>query len=144
MANHKSALKRNRQNHKRNERNKGYRTLVKTVSKKVRNEAEAGNKEQAQKELRSPRKSSPRLVVRAYSTPAPHPAKFPVSPVWSTAPLSRGGRLQGLIKPRRTIASHPLLPLRGMRYILPKHSCPGRVKANEEIPRVGGNETRAF
>ena len=52
MANHKSALKRNRQNHKRNERNKGYRTLVKTVSKKVRNEAEAGNKEQAQKELK--------------------------------------------------------------------------------------------
>ena len=52
MANHKSALKRNRQNHKRNERNKGYRTLVKTLSKKVRTEAEAGNKEQAQKELK--------------------------------------------------------------------------------------------
>ena len=52
MANHKSALKRNRQNHKRNERNKGYRTLVRTVSKKVCNEAEAGNKEQAQKELK--------------------------------------------------------------------------------------------
>ena len=52
MANHKSALKRNRQNHKRNERNKGYRTLVKTLSKKVHNEAKAGNKEQAQKELK--------------------------------------------------------------------------------------------
>ena len=52
MANHKSALKRNRQNHKKNERNKGYRTLVKTLSKKVRTEAEAGNKEQAQKELK--------------------------------------------------------------------------------------------
>ena len=52
MANHKSALKRNRQNHKRNVRNKGYRTLVKTLSKKVRNEAKAGNKEQAQKELK--------------------------------------------------------------------------------------------
>ena len=52
MANHKSALKRNRQNHKRNERNKGSRTLVKTLSKKVRNEAEAGNKAQAQKELK--------------------------------------------------------------------------------------------
>ena len=52
MANHKSALKRNRQNHKRNERNKGYRTVVKTLSKKVRNEAKAGNKEQAQKELK--------------------------------------------------------------------------------------------
>ena len=52
MANHKSALKRNRQNHKRNERNKGSRTLVKTLSKKVRNEAKTGNKEQAQKELK--------------------------------------------------------------------------------------------
>ena len=52
MANHKSALKRNRQNHKRNERNKGFRTLVKTLSKKVRNEAKVGNKEQAQKELK--------------------------------------------------------------------------------------------
>ena len=57
MANHKSALKRNRQNHKRNERNKGYRTLVKTVSKKVRTEAEAGNKEQAQKELKTAQKA---------------------------------------------------------------------------------------
>jgi len=57
LANHKSALKRNRQNHKRNERNKGYRTLVKTVSKKVRNEAEAGNKEQAQKELKTAQKA---------------------------------------------------------------------------------------
>ena len=56
MANHKSALKRNRQNHKRNERNKGSRTLVKTLSKKVRNEVEAGNKEQAQKELKSAEK----------------------------------------------------------------------------------------
>ena len=52
MANHKSALKRNRQNLKKNERNKGFRTLVKTLSKRVRTEAEAGNKEQAQKELK--------------------------------------------------------------------------------------------
>lgn len=52
MANHKSALKRNRQNLKKNERNKGYRTLVRTLSKKVRTEAEAGNKEQAEKDLR--------------------------------------------------------------------------------------------
>ena len=52
MANHKSALKRNRQNLKKCERNKGYRTLVKTVSKKVRVEAESGNKEQALKELK--------------------------------------------------------------------------------------------
>ena len=57
MANHKSALKRNRQTHKKNERNKGYRTLVKTLSKKVRTEAEAGNKEQAQKELKTAQKA---------------------------------------------------------------------------------------
>ena len=57
MANHKSALKRNRQNHKKNERNKGYRTLVKTLSKKVRTEGEAGNKEQAQKELKTAQKA---------------------------------------------------------------------------------------
>ncbi len=52
MANHKSALKRIRQNTKRNERNKGFRTLVKTVTKKVTSEAEAGNKEQALLELK--------------------------------------------------------------------------------------------
>ena len=52
MANHKSALKRNRQNLKKNERNKGFRTLVRTLTKKVRAEAEAGNKEQAVKELK--------------------------------------------------------------------------------------------
>jgi small subunit ribosomal protein S20 len=53
LANHKSALKRNRQNLKKNERNKGFRTLVRTLSKKVRTEADAGNKEQAEKELKA-------------------------------------------------------------------------------------------
>ena len=52
MANHKSALKRIRQNVKRNERNKGFLTLVKTVTKKVTVEAEAGNKEQVLVELK--------------------------------------------------------------------------------------------
>ncbi len=52
MANHKSALKRIRQNVKRNERNKGFLTLVKAVTKKVTAEAEAGNKEQALIELK--------------------------------------------------------------------------------------------
>ena len=52
MANHKSALKRIRQNTKRNERNKGFRTLVKTVTKKVTAEAEAGNKDQDLLELK--------------------------------------------------------------------------------------------
>ncbi len=35
MANHQSALKRNRQNIKRNARNTGYRTQVKNLTKKV-------------------------------------------------------------------------------------------------------------
>ena len=52
MANHKSALKRIRQNTKRNERNKSFRTLIKTVTKKVTAEAETGNKEQALLELK--------------------------------------------------------------------------------------------
>ena len=52
MANHKSALKRIRQTAKRNERNKNFRTLVKTVTKKVTVEAESGNKEQAREELK--------------------------------------------------------------------------------------------
>ncbi len=52
MANHKSALKRIRQNAKRNERNKNFRTLVKTVSKKVVAEAQSGNKDQALLELK--------------------------------------------------------------------------------------------
>ena len=52
MANHKSALKRIRQTEKRNERNKGFRTLVKTVTKKVTAKAESGNKEQAREELK--------------------------------------------------------------------------------------------
>ena len=52
MANHKSALKRIRQNAKRNERNKSFRTLIKTVTKKVTVEAQAGNKEQAREELK--------------------------------------------------------------------------------------------
>ena len=52
MANHKSALKRIRQNVKRNERNKSFRTLVKTVTKKVTAEAQAGNKDQAREELK--------------------------------------------------------------------------------------------
>jgi len=52
LANHKSALKRIRQNTKRNERNKSFRTLVKTVTKKVTEEAKAGNKNQALLELK--------------------------------------------------------------------------------------------
>ena len=51
MANHASALKRNRQNKRKYDRNKGYRTLVKTATKKVMEEVEAKNRENAEKEL---------------------------------------------------------------------------------------------
>lgn len=56
MANHKSAIKRNRQNEKRNARNKVYRTQLKTAAKKVLIEVEAGDKEEAEKELQAAEK----------------------------------------------------------------------------------------
>ncbi len=52
MANHKSAIKRNRQNPKRNARNTGYRTQVKTHTKKVLSAVEENNVEAAQKSLK--------------------------------------------------------------------------------------------
>lgn len=48
MANHKSAIKRNRQNPVRCERNKGYKTQVKNATKRVLNEVEEENVEDAQ------------------------------------------------------------------------------------------------
>lgn len=51
MANHKSAIKRNLQNEKKNARNKVYRTRLKSATKKVLTEVAASNKENAQKEL---------------------------------------------------------------------------------------------
>ena len=48
MANHKSALKRNRQNATRNARNTGYRTQVKNLTKKVL--AAVAEKDQAKAE----------------------------------------------------------------------------------------------
>lgn len=52
MANHKSAIKRNRQNEKRNARNKVYRTQLKTATKKVLAEVEAKDKAEAEKGLK--------------------------------------------------------------------------------------------
>ena len=52
MANHKSALKRNRQNEKRNERNKTKRTRIKNAIKSVLLEVDEKNKEGAQNALR--------------------------------------------------------------------------------------------
>lgn len=52
MANHKSAIKRNRQNEKRSDRNKGLRTQVKSHIKKVLTAIEEKNAEEAQKSLK--------------------------------------------------------------------------------------------
>jgi len=51
LANHKSAIKRNRQNHKRSARNRGYRTQVKSHTKKVLSAVEENNVEEARKSL---------------------------------------------------------------------------------------------
>ena len=51
MANHKSAIKRNRQNEKRSDRNRGLRTQVKSHIKKVLTAVEEKNAEEAQKSL---------------------------------------------------------------------------------------------
>jgi len=51
LANHKSAIKRNRQNEKRSDRNRGLRTQVKSHIKKVLTAIEGKNVEEAQKSL---------------------------------------------------------------------------------------------
>ena len=53
MANHKSALKRNRQNIKRNERNKVGRTRIKNAIKSVLSEIDVKNKKEAQSALKA-------------------------------------------------------------------------------------------
>jgi small subunit ribosomal protein S20 len=52
LANHKSAIKRNRQNEKRSVRNRGFRTQVKSHTKNVLVAVEANNVEAAQKSLK--------------------------------------------------------------------------------------------
>jgi small subunit ribosomal protein S20 len=52
LANHASALKRARQNLKRNARNRAYRTRVRTVVKQVRQAVAAGDAEAAQAALK--------------------------------------------------------------------------------------------
>lgn len=51
MANHKSALKRIKQNEARNERNRHHRSTLKTFIKKVREAVSAKDREQAQAAL---------------------------------------------------------------------------------------------
>lgn len=52
MANHKSALKRNKQNEQRNARNTHIRSTMRTLVKQVRETAAAGDKEAAQEALK--------------------------------------------------------------------------------------------
>lgn len=52
MAHHKSALKRNRQNIVRNQRNKAYRSRVRTAIKSVRMALDAGDLEKAREAYR--------------------------------------------------------------------------------------------
>ena len=52
MANHKSAIKRNRQNEVRSARNRGLRTQVKSHTKTVLTAVDAKNVEEAQKSLK--------------------------------------------------------------------------------------------
>ena len=52
MANHKSAIKRNRQNEKRSIRNRALRTQIKSQTKKVLTAVEEKNLEEAQKSLK--------------------------------------------------------------------------------------------
>jgi len=51
LANHKSAIKRNRQNEKRSDRNRGLRTQMRSHTKKVLTAVEEKNAEEAQKSL---------------------------------------------------------------------------------------------
>ena len=53
MANHKSAIKRNRQNEVRSARNRGLRTQIKSHTKKVLTAVEEKNVEEAQKSLKA-------------------------------------------------------------------------------------------
>ena len=68
MANHKSALKRNRQNVKRNERNKVGRTHIKNATKDALAEVSAENKDGAQNAL----KMASRTISKAASKGAIH------------------------------------------------------------------------
>lgn len=70
MANHKSAIKRARQNEKRRMKNKMYKTQVKNVTKDVRARAEEGAIEEAAGTL----KKAMRLINKAASRGVIHKA----------------------------------------------------------------------
>ena len=68
MANHKSALKRNRQNEKRNEQNKVRRTHIKNAIKSVLLELDEKNKAPAQNSL----KEASRIISKNAAKGAMH------------------------------------------------------------------------
>ena len=69
MANHQSAIKRNRQNEVRSARNKGLRTQVKSHTKNVLTAVESKNAEEAQKSL----KEATTVIAKVASKGVLHP-----------------------------------------------------------------------
>ena len=64
MANHKSALKRHRQSETRSARNRGFRTQLKTKTKKVYAAVEENNGEDAKKALLDAQKSIAKIASK--------------------------------------------------------------------------------
>ncbi|QPJ60919.1 MAG: 30S ribosomal protein S20 [Candidatus Nitronauta litoralis] len=64
MANHKSALKRHRQSLTRSARNRGFRTQLKTHTKKVYAAVEENNGEDAKKALHDAQKSIAKIASK--------------------------------------------------------------------------------
>ena len=64
MANHKSAIKRIRQNSKRNARNTAHRTQIKTVTKKALAAVASNNKEEAEKALKLASKTISKIASK--------------------------------------------------------------------------------
>jgi small subunit ribosomal protein S20 len=64
VANIKSQIKRNRQNEKRHQRNKGVRTALKTASKKVRTAVAEGDGDAAQTQVREAARAFDKAVSK--------------------------------------------------------------------------------
>jgi len=69
LANHQSAIKRNRQNEVRSARNRGLRTQVKSHTKNVLTAVESKNAEEAQKSL----KEATTIIAKVASKGVLHP-----------------------------------------------------------------------
>ena len=64
MANHKSAIKRIRQNHKKEQRNRFYRTRIKNMTKAVREAVKSGEVESANSTFRTLNKEFHKYVSK--------------------------------------------------------------------------------